>query len=360
MKPRILKIKRIAGRIVPHLFFWVTILTAYTFLYGHRNGAYVSVLLILIYTLPVYLGATYFTLYFLIPRFLLTRKYQTFAIYFIYTSLATIFLEIAILIYGVMFPVVPAGSWLQPVDPASVDIFFLLAGIYGVVLLASAIKLVKYAYEGQRRTKQLSREKLEAELKFLKAQIHPHFLFNTLNNLYALTLKKSDQAPEMIMKLSELLDYMIYQSNADRVSLEQEVHLLRNYLALEQIRYGERLQVSLDIEGNVAGKQIAPLLILPFVENSFKHGISKQGSNAWIRIRLEVSSPGMNITIENSQPDSPAANPAGNHHGIGLQNAQKRLELMYPGRYNLSVENRVASYRVRLELRWETRKGVSV
>ena len=179
-------------RILSHLLFWIIIHGLYTFLYGHRNAAYFSVLYLLICTSPVYLGATYFTLYFLIPQFLLTKRYRTYAIYFIYASLATIFLEIVILIYTAIIPQAPEGFWFRTVEPGSVDLFYLLAGIYGVVVLAAAIKLVKYSYESQRREQKLSREKLKAELKYLKSQIHPHFLFNTLNNLYALTLKKSE------------------------------------------------------------------------------------------------------------------------------------------------------------------------
>jgi len=348
-------VRKFVVRVVPHILFWVVILSVYTFLYGHRNGAYLSVLLILIYTLPVYLGATYFTLYFLIPRFLLTRRYKKFAVYFIYTSLLTIFLEILILIYGVIMPPAPEGAWFRPVDPASVDIFFLLAGIYGVLILAAAIKLLKYSYESQQKAKQLSTEKLEAELNYLKSQIHPHFLFNTLNNLYALTLKKSDQAPDMVMKLSELLDYMIYQSNADRVSLEQEIHMLRNYISLEQMRYGDDLEIRFEVSGDPDGKEIAPLLILPFVENSFKHGISKQAAHSWIRIAMDISETGMSLSIENSKPVY-LQHKCGDHHGIGLENVRKRLELMYPESHELHIDDRPESYRVNFELQWDTKE----
>jgi len=347
---RISQLIKITKRILPHIGFWAVILAAYTFLYGHRNQAYLSVILILIYTLPVYLGATYFTLYFLIPRFLLTRRYKTFAYFFIYTSLATVFLEILILIYTSIIPLAPESPLFRPVNPASVDIFFLLAGIYGAVILAAAIKLVKYYFESQHRARELSREKLEAELKYLKSQIHPHFLFNTLNNLYALTLKKSDQAPDMVMKLSELLDYMIYQSNEDRVPLDDEIHLLRNYLSLEQLRYGDRLRIDLEIKGDTKSKEIAPLLILPFVENSFKHGISKQKEEPWIIITMEVTRDELYLNIENSKPDTDEKSPEHPGKGIGLENVRKRLNLMYPEKYQLSIDDLGTSYRVQLEV----------
>ncbi len=340
-------------RIAEHVLFWMLVLAAYVFLYGHRGQAYISILYILLLTLPVYLAATYFTLYYLIPQFLLKKDYRRFAIYFIYTSLFSVFLEVLIIIYGVVMMIPPDNGWFRPVDPASIDIYFLIAGIYGVVLLAAVIKLLKHWYAGQRKQQEITKEKLEAELKFLKSQIHPHFLFNTLNNLYALTLKKSDQAPEVVMKLSELLDYLLYKGDLQRISLEKELHLLDNYLALEKLRCGERLDVSVHVRGNTDDKQIAPMLILPFVENCFKHGVNAGIEKAWVHVDLALDEAWMNLEVENSKsPGTPVSEKSGGS-GIGLKNVRRRLDLVYPGQYELETRDLGNSYRVRLSLNLE-------
>ena len=134
------------------------------------------------------------------------------------------------------------------IQPASLDIYLRLVGIYAVVFLAASIKLLKHWYTMQKKNQQLAKEKLEAELNMLKAQVHPHFLFNTLNNLYALTLKKSEKSPEVVLKLSEILDFMLYHSNKDFVELEREIKLVNNYIDLEKLRYGDRLEIDFDIE----------------------------------------------------------------------------------------------------------------
>jgi two-component system LytT family sensor kinase len=179
------------------------------------------------------------------------------------------------------------------------------------------------------------KEKVETELKLLKSQIHPHFLFNTLNNIYSLTLIKSDRAPDAVLKLSELLDYLIYQGEADKVSLDKEVRFIRNYLELEQLRYGERLEVDFVILGEPAGIHIAPFLLIPLVENSFKHGVSLGRNKQRLKIRLDIVGGNIEFYIENSMPEKQTGDePPG---GMGLSNLGKRLELIYPGNHSLET-----------------------
>lgn len=189
---------------------------------------------------------------------------------------------------------------------------------------------------------------IEAELKFLKSQIHPHFLFNTLNNLYALTLKKSDLAPDMVLKLSEMLDYMLYHSNEKEVLLKEEIELIRAYLELEKIRYGTRLHLTTTIQGDSNGRYIAPLLLLPFVENSFKHGASSK-TDPQIDLFIGINDSFLELNIANTYQEQSVESYT---EGIGLKNIQRRLEIQYKDRYELDMSTNDGLFKVEFRLKW--------
>ncbi|MDB5235753.1 MAG: hypothetical protein JWR44_2746 [Hymenobacter sp.] len=193
---------------------------------------------------------------------------------------------------------------------------------------------------------QLVRENYQAELQLLKAQIHPHFLFNTLNNLYALTLRRADEAPEVVARLTGLLRFVVEQGDAPLVSLRAELNLLRNYLALERLRYGPRLHLNLEVDELPATGRIAPLLLLPLVENAFKHGSAEQVGLSRIHIRLAVAQGWFTCRITNTKNAGPAPAAA----GIGLRNVRQRLALLYPGRHRLEVVESEHSFMVQLAL----------
>ena len=170
----------------------------------------------------------------------------------------------------------------------------------------------------------------------MKAQLHPHFLFNTLNNLYSHTLTNSAYAPDIVLKLSHVLRFMIYESNHERISLAKEIELLKQYVALEQLRYGERLEISLSVKGEIEQYEIPPLLLLPFLENAFKHGTSKQIDQCWISFDLAVAKGVMNFKLINSLDKDHSDSKAGSG-GLGLSNTNRRLELLYGNRYNFET-----------------------
>jgi LytS/YehU family sensor histidine kinase len=192
---------------------------------------------------------------------------------------------------------------------------------------------------------------MQSELKFLKSQINPHFLFNTLNSLYALTLKKSDAAPEIVIKLSEMMRYMLYECNERRVPLRKEVQYIQNYLDLEQLRQGQNARIEFELNGSIREQQIAPLMFTPFLENSFKHGLNNQLTEGFVRIRLDVEDHKVFLEIENSKaPVKPAQNHNKPSGGIGLVNVRRRLNLIYPDSYNLLVTDQPDKYKVNLDL----------
>lgn len=213
--------------------------------------------------------------------------------------------------------------------------------------MAVSIKLLKkWVYENDRNQK-IEKEKLSMELEMLKAQVHPHFLFNTLNNLYALTLTHSDKAPVVVTHLSDLLRYMLYECDEKEVPLEKEIEVLKKYVELEKIRYGKRIDVSFSCDGDIKKNVIAPLILLPFVENSFKHGISEQLDQCWVNLHLHAAGNEFTFNLSNSSGNSKLKSAAG---GIGLQNIKKRLEIIYPGKYALTINEEPEMYVVKLKM----------
>jgi|KBSSwiStaDraftv2_1062776.scaffolds.fasta_scaffold30479_3 hypothetical protein len=217
-----------------------------------------------------------------------------------------------------------------------------------IVGFAVAIKLLKRWYLKQKETEQLVREKINAELQLLKAQVHPHFLFNTLNNIYSFILNGSDKAPEMIKKLSSLLHYILNDCNRQRVPLDKELSMIQDYITLEQIRYGDRLNLSLQIQGSAKEKMISPLLLIPFVENSFKHGTSRMLTHPWVRLDIQIEKDFLEFRLSNNKPEH--NNELTGKKGIGLNNVKKRLQLLYPETHSLNIIETEMSYDVFMKI----------
>ncbi len=206
--------------------------------------------------------------------------------------------------------------------------------------------------EHQRERMDLQRQNLTSELKYLKTQINPHFFFNTLNSLYALTLKKSDIAPEIVLKLSEMMRYMLYESNERMLSLQQEIQYIENYLDLEKLRHGENFKMEMNITGEPAGHKIAPLLFIPFLENSFKHGIDHQLKSGYVNIDLDIQQKSLTLKVINSLPDQDviAKSEGKKIGGIGLTNVRRRLNILYPQKHKLEVKKNEKEFQVTLYL----------
>lgn len=338
-------------RIALHLLFWLTAMGVAYLFYARLLESGKAALLVLLYTLPVYVAAVYVTTGITIPRALLPRRYGRVFFYLAYTVLGVFFAEL-ILSLLLLLDAVPVPRLEGYVPPQNaVDIFVLSTGVYVVTLMASVLSLLRHWYAADRRAQRLRQERLTAELAMLRSQVHPHFLFNTLNNLYALTLQKSDRAPEVVLKLSELLDYMLYESRADTVPVEREATLIEHYLDLERMRHGPGIRI--DWRDDLKAPQhIIPLLLLPLVENCFKHGVSRSGEGAWVELALSSTSSEILFTARNSLPPDVAEPDAARNGngGIGLRNVQERLRLHYPGRSSFSAEVRDGVYDVRLSI----------
>ncbi len=345
------------ARLLSHIVFWLAALAFYTIYFGQRQDAYGQSLIFVSLLLPITIATTYFLLYRLIPRYLLTRRYGFFALYFCYTLILSLYLELLLV---VVLYVTVAEYQALVVATGLVDLLDVIVGMYLVVFLATALHLLKRWYSMQAVNAQLERAHLEAEvklkeaqLKLLKSQIHPHFLFNTLNNLYGLTLEQSDRAPDVVLRISEMLDYMLYRGNAPRVPLTSEIEHLRNYLALEQLRYDDRVRITFETEGTFEAVDIAPLLLIPFVENSFKHGVSQSSGTGWVRLHLSQCDGVLVFTVENSKGLEQPAEPRVIAEGIGLNNVKQRLDLLYPQRHSLTITEQKHDFKVVLSLHLE-------
>jgi LytS/YehU family sensor histidine kinase len=240
--------------------------------------------------------------------------------------------------------------------PASFNIIYLVAGNYLVVLFAVTIKLINNWYRMDKKNLLLEKQSMEialklkeAELKLLKAQIHPHFLFNTLNNLYGLVLSKSNNAPDIVLKISSLLDYMLYQSTRPSVEVSKEIHYIKNYIELEQLRYSN-LEIELNENGIYDHCVIAPMILQPFIENAFKHGISKDIDNQWLRINIDLDQYILKFFVKNPKRNDRIVDKTGYSEGIGLKNVQKRLNIIYPDRHNLEIEEDEDTFSIALSL----------
>jgi sensor histidine kinase YesM len=327
-------------RVWLHVLFWVAMVFYEVFIWGMVDNKYSEKLITCLIELPIKISATYFTLYFLIDRYLVKGKYTTFVI-FLVLSMAFFGIVLRALNYYFIYPTYyPEGMSMSMLFLPKVLISVFV--IYSLVAIVASFHLIRHYYRHQQTTQmlqqaaqQLEKEKLAAELKLLKSQINPHFLFNTLNNLYVLTLNNSGKAPDMIHKLSQLMSYMLYDSNQPEVPLEMELQYIKNYIDLEKVRYGERLEVLLRVYEKTEGIMIAPLLILPLVENSFKHGARNQLANGWIHIDVDVKDETLTIKVENSKVDFDKGNRK--QSGIGLDNARKRLNHLYPDKHSLQL-----------------------
>jgi LytS/YehU family sensor histidine kinase len=264
-------------------------------------------------------------------------------VYSVAALIASLFLYRALMRYFT-YPVIYNETKL----PAYFDGIGFLVALMDVGFASGAaivIKQIRLQLTAKEIERNLTKEKLETELKYLRNQTNPHFLFNTLNNIYALTRKKSDDAPEAVMKLSKLLRFMLYESRKPLIRIGDELRMLDDYIELEQMRYNGRLTINFFREIDDENEQISPLLLLPFVENAFKHGASESRFQSYIHIDMQLQKNILHFSIENTK-ESRENNSNGN---IGLSNVRRQLELMYKD-YEMQVQNQDTVFKVCLKL----------
>uniref|UniRef100_UPI0032169B23 sensor histidine kinase n=1 Tax=uncultured Draconibacterium sp. TaxID=1573823 RepID=UPI0032169B23 len=342
-------------RVFYHFTFWVIVGFFYFFLFSWNSEFREASVIFSAGLLPVAIAVTYFFNYKLVPQYLWKKHYLRFFLFSFYTLLAGIWLSFLIVFYALIYILNNKSA----IDPSVLHPELQVITLHFIVFFGIAVKQIKRAFFMQQEKNEMEKAQLsielklkEAELKLLKAQIHPHFLFNTLNNLYGLTLEKSNDAPDLVLRLSGILDYILYRCNEKSVLLSDELDNLKNYIEIEKIRYSEKLKLIVDFHAETDNLQIAPLILLPFVENAFKHGVSNYPGIATVNTKVARIENTLIFKIENSK--NPVKSPHANHSkGIGLQNARKRLDLIYPGKYILKIDDKTDTFSVHLTLELE-------
>ncbi|MCX6242437.1 MAG: histidine kinase [Bacteroidetes bacterium] len=335
--------------------FWVTFLINCViwvflffipFLLMEPRGGISSYLLRIGTTATLTVIVYYLNYLFLIPKYLFKRKFLAYTL----VILLTLVISCVLVDLYYYFVVSVVQNWHHRPEPIFsrgmwVPLFPLLTGI----AIGISIRLAKEWARNEKERRELQGEKLLSELAFLKSQVNPHFLFNTLNNICSLARKKSDDTESAIIKLSQIMRYMITDSRQDKVGLEEEVEYLNNFIELQKIRLADKVDIRFTIEGDLPVIQLEPLLLIPFVENAFKHGISYNDKS---RISIElVTKPGeLSFMVENSKP-SMKDTPKLEEPGIGLKNVRRRLELLYPGRHQLDIRDTESVYQIMLKIK---------
>ncbi|MFP4845861.1 sensor histidine kinase [Winogradskyella sp. PE311] len=331
-----------------HLLFWCAVLFFFTLIFSADNTIDSNSFYFSLFLMPITIGTTYISIYKLIPNYLITKRYFLFGLYSLYTVIMSVFSIMFSLFFGIAFL---TNFMFTKVESLTRNTLFIIACIYLVVIVVSAFKLLTLNLNQSKQNAELEGKIFEAqlklkeqELKYLKMQIHPHFLFNTLNTIYGFSLKKSDQTPDMILKLSNLLDYLLYQVDKPLVPISDEINHIKDYISLEKTRFNETLDINFEIKNSTETPSVAPMLFLPFVENSFKHGKIINGKLS-IRIAFVYNSEKIKFSISNSH-EKQLSKP----HGIGLKNIEKRLKLLYKGQYDLIISESESNYSVQLKL----------
>jgi sensor histidine kinase YesM len=305
-----------------------------------------------------HIALAYTLMYIVIPQYLLQQKYWQTALWvllcFLGTACISTILSVTIIpqIQQWVLHTNEFGRALQ-LRTASNLHKSLMAGLRGGITIggiAAAIKLMKHWYVKEQRNLQLQKENAEAQLQLLKAQVHPHFLFNTLNNIYSHTQNTAPVASQLVMGLSDMLRFMLYECNQPQVSLLKELKMVQDYISLEQIRYDNNLDVHVDLPANTDNLAIAPLLLLPLVENCFKHGTSHMIDQPWLSLHVTLDKNRMYIKLMNGKTNEVTKS---NYEGIGIVNVRKRLDLLYPGKYELAITDEEDVFIVNLWLQLE-------
>ncbi|WP_276485426.1 sensor histidine kinase [Paraflavitalea pollutisoli] len=324
------------SRLLTHCLFWVAYILLYTGMHLGDDELWENFLYEL-FRLPGTLVVAYFNLYVLYPRFFARGRYVGYVL-----AAISLLLVCSVLNRYLLERVLEPDFMADTTHPEAIFVWYMLfksmIWLLGPILLFTLfVRILQQWYGQQQQQQAIEKDRLRSELNYLRAQVQPHFLFNTLNNLYSLTLQQSPVAPAVVLKLSDLMSYMLYDAQAGRTSLEKELQHIRNYIELKKLRYGQRLEVSLNVSGDTTQIGVAPLLLIPFVENAFKHGVSDETGQVWITIDIKLKEGRLQLKVENSCSDQlpDAGTIRREQTGIGLQNVRRRLHLLYNGQHEL-------------------------
>jgi hypothetical protein len=301
----------------------------------------------------IHIAACYIVVFFLLPRFLLKSKYFQFTgLLFL---LAGIMVVTSRFMDTVIIPAMSLGGNRQSI-PFYSSIFSGVINAIIIIAAASIIKFGKYWWQKQKEKEQMEKEKINTELQLLKAQVRPGFLFHSLNNIYNFSMAASPRAPELLLKLSTLLSYMLYECDDQLVPLDKEIEMMRNYISMEKIRLEGKTEIEFSVSGNLDGKMIAPFILLPFIENSLRESDHSAGGH-WINLDISMDGNELYMKLANGISEETSAQQLSS---VSLLNVQKRLLLLYPARHELKMSYEPEMLVVILKIRMEDIPGVAI
>jgi two-component system LytT family sensor kinase len=331
-----------------HIFVWVAILSFFLFIV-HSNHVMSVKAMLINFGLYGLINISLFYLNYLvfIPQFLNRKRYS---VYILAAVITVVIFGIDKYGVGLFFKEEVLTSMKGEKGVKHVIGFwsYFSSTLFTSCLFIFLSILLKFSVDwflNERIQRDLENQRLTAELAFLKSQINPHFLFNSLNSIYSLAYQRSENTPEAILKLSEIMRYMLYECNDNRVDLSKELQYLENYIDLQKIRFGNNAYIDLKVEGEVTNQQIVPLLLIAFIENAFKHGIANDALTP-IQLLINVDEQHLQFYIKNKKHTN-NRDPLG---GIGLNNVKRRLDLLYHGKYNLDIRDEIDTYTCELSL----------
>lgn len=348
-----------------HLIFWTIYILFNTIRWGSYFDDYSYSLKTNLLGFPIHMTLAYLNVYYLMPKFVYKKKYWSYAGLVVLSLFLMLVLKYYLTYYLVSTNVWPEG----PEEPNGLSFNYavqMMLGEFYVVAFVTAIKVTIDWLGENHRFNDLEKRQLATELRFLRSQVSPHFFFNTLNNIYGLTLEKSDKAPEVVLKLSELMRYLLYATKKRKQDLISELNCIQNYIDLERIRFSDKLKVEVEIKGDLNNKKIAPMLLIPLIENSFKHGANQNLGEVKITLSALVKGDFLYFEVTNNLPERSTRNDnlsliTKNDYrgdavkkigGIGLTNVKKRLELGYtPQDYELIINQTKQDFTVKLKLK---------
>ncbi len=340
------------NKLIGHIIWWAVSLAFLSFIFYLNSKTFSwSLLAKALITNIGFAVSVYVNLYVLIPRFLKQKNY-IFYVFWLIVLISASSLFVQLVIVYPLRRILHVSDQITNFDTNIHSAFFFATLFY--VGISSFLKFVKDWISLQDlnyKLAKIEKQKLEAELSTLKGQLNPHFLFNSLNNIYSLSLIKSDKVPDLILRLSDLMRHIIYESKENYISLEKEIEFVDNFVALQRIRTSDKTAIEYVKTGNVPSARIAPLLFEPFIDNAFKHGLPGTETNDFIRIQFNFEDTSKLIfSIENNYQDAEKWNKK--HSGIGINNVKQRLAMLYKeNEYTLNITKQNQIYSVLLELK---------
>ena len=336
------------GRIKLLVLYWIGYVVLFSFIQGVAANDITTAFYNELISLPPKVVFVWLVTSPLMNRWFFTKRFDIFFLF--YALLLVVFALLLRLVDNYIILTHFLTHWSKQSLLSTSPLVYNLVKLQFVVTIPFCFRLFQFWTREEQRVQAIQSEKLQAELHALQSQFHPHFMFNVLNSLYAKILAKTDDAADMLLRISSLLRFAVYEANGKTIQLDQELNYLQHYIALQELRFGNRVEVCFTVTGNTEGKEIEPFLLLPFIENAFKYCLNCEEEEGWITIYVFVDGNQLSVQVENSLSPTAKENSMNTTRGFGIAHVQKRLDLLYPSKYSLKVTPGEESFFVSFKL----------